>query len=186
MVQKSTTRRRRVAGDPSREIWLRALSTATDPSHRAPSLVLYRLLKLTNLITRPFLSDDALRYHLSINELRILMSLAPLREAASHELGMVSGIHPMNVSRAVAALRRRGRVSQRTDPDNRRRKLLQLTADGWKLYREMMPHVQQVATTVFGDMSAQELALLSRLIDRMTTRLETINLPNDEAARDSE
>ncbi len=186
MVKKSTNRRRSAGGDKSRETWLRALSMAKDPSHRAPSLVLYRLLKLTNLITRPFLSDDALRYHLSINELRILMSLAPLREAASHELGMVSGIHPMNVSRAVAALRRRGRVSQRTDPDNRRRKLLQLTDDGWKLYHEMLPHVQQVAATVFGDMSTQELALLSRLIDQMTTRLENLKLPNDETAHDAE
>lgn len=167
----------------SRETWLRALSTAEDPSHRAPSLVLYRLLKLTNLINRPFLTDDALRYDLSINELRILMSLAPLREAASHELGTVAGIHPMNVSRAVATLRRQGRITQRADPNNRRRRLLRLTADGWQLYRKLMPHVQQIATTVFGKMTAEEMATLSRLVDQMTARLEAIDIRGGDATR---
>ncbi|MFO1410645.1 MAG: MarR family transcriptional regulator [Steroidobacteraceae bacterium] len=153
--------------------WLHAVSAADDPAHQAPALLLYRLLKLTNLISRPFFAHDAERYQISMNELRVLMTLAPLREAASHELVDAAGMHPMNVSRAVAALRRHGRVQQRTDPDNRRRKLLQLTPEGLALYRNLVPHVQQIATRLFATMSGEELATLSRLIDTMTTRLES-------------
>jgi DNA-binding MarR family transcriptional regulator len=161
-------------------MWLQALSAADDPSHRAPTLVLYRLLKLSNLIHRPFLAEDAERQGIGMNELRVLMTLAPLREAASHELVAVTGIHPMNVSRAVAALRRRGRIQQRTDPNNRRRKLLQLTPEGWKLYKSVMPHVQRVAETLFSNMDPDDLALLSRLIDRMTARLEEPETPTGQ------
>ena len=158
---------------PRHDGWLRAVSAADDPAHQAPALLLYRLLKLTNLISRPFFASDAERYQISMNELRVLMTLAPLREAASHELVDAAGMHPMNVSRAVAALRRHGRVQQRADPDNRRRKLLQLTPEGVALYRSLVPHVQQVANRLFDTMSAEEIASLSRLLDGMTVRLES-------------
>jgi DNA-binding MarR family transcriptional regulator len=162
-----------------RETWLRALSAADDPRHVVPTLVIYRLLKLSNLISRPFLAEDSVRYRISLNELRILMTLAPMREAASHELANVAGMHPMNVSRAVAALRRHGRVCQRADPDNRRRKLLKLTVEGWALYRRLLPHVNKVAKAVFRDLTRTEITQLSRLIDMMTSRLE--KLPIDVA-----
>jgi DNA-binding MarR family transcriptional regulator len=154
-----------------RQNWLRALTAVDDPGHTTPTLVLYRLLKLTNMITRPFFADDAVRYDISVNELRVLMTLAPLREAASHELGVVAAMHPMNVSRAVAALRRHGRIQQQPDPNNRRRKLLKLTREGWALYQNLMPHVQQVADSLLGDMSQEDIRQLSRYIDIMTEHL---------------
>jgi MarR family transcriptional regulator, lower aerobic nicotinate degradation pathway regulator len=162
---------------PRHQGWLRAVSAADDPAHQAPALLLYRLLKLTNLIGRPFFASDAQRYQISMNELRVLMTLAPLREAASHELVDAAGMHPMNVSRAVAALRRHGRVQQRTDPDNRRRKLLQLTPEGMALYRNLVPHVQRIAARMFDTMSPEEIAALSRLLDGMTARLESTEAP---------
>ena len=64
-------------------------------------------------------------------------------------------------------------MQQRTDPNNRRRKLLQLTPDGMALYRNIVPHVQQVAARVFDTMSPEEIATLSRLLDGMTARLES-------------
>lgn len=172
-----TVARESGAAAPRHQGWLRAVSATDDPAHQAPALLLYRLLKLANLISRPFLASDAQRYQISMNELRVLMTLAPLREAASHELVDAAGMHPMNVSRAVATLRRQGRLVQRTDPHNRRRKLLQLTPEGLALYRSLVPHVQQVAASVFGAMSADEIATLSRLLDGMTARLEATPPP---------
>src|SRR5688572_12591054 len=86
--------------------------------------VWYRLMKLTNLINRPFFSRFAERYHLTINDARVLMTLASMQEAAAHELCDATGMHAMNVSRSVATLRRQGRITERRDPNNRRRKIL--------------------------------------------------------------
>jgi DNA-binding MarR family transcriptional regulator len=168
---KAPARKKNVRGR-KRDSWLHALSAADDPGHRAPTLVLYRLLKLSNLISLPFFADDAARYQISMNELRVLTTLAPLGEAASHEVGTVAGMHPMNVSRAVAALTKQKRIQQRPDPDNRRRKLLTLTSKGWKLHADLMPHVQQVADSLFATLERDDLELLSRLIDKMTAQLE--------------
>lgn len=165
-ANKKTTRVRR------HDTWLHALSAADDPQHRSPRLVLYRLLKLSNLISQPFFSDDSARYQISMNELRVLTTLAPLGEAASHEVGTVAGMHPMNVSRAVASLSRQKRIQQRPDPNNRRRKLLKLTTKGWKLHDALMPHVQEIASTLFATLQPDEIEQLSRLIDKMTAQLD--------------
>ncbi len=137
--------------------------------------LLYRLLKLTNLIMRPFFTHFEGRYHISINEMRILMTLAPMGEAASHELCEATGLHPMNVSRSVAALRRHGRISERRDAANLRRKLLTLTPEGWALYKTLMPHVKNISEHLFAPMSALELEFLSKLVGQLVVRLETID-----------
>jgi len=155
--------------------WLRALTTPDHPGHVSPTLVIYRLLKLSSMISGPYIQRDADRYGISLNELRVLMTLAPLREAASHEIAHVAGMNQMSVSRAVAALKQHKRVRQRTDPNNRRRRLLQLTEEGWALHKKAIPQVEKMAELLLGDLTAQEIAQLSRFLDVMAVRLESAN-----------
>jgi len=149
-----------------------------DPHHARPAhpSLLYRLLKLSNLIGRPFFAHFAERYDLTMNDLRVLMMLAHMTEAASHELCQVTGMHPMNVSRSVARLRRQGRVSERSDPTNRRRKILSLTPAGAALYHKLTPHVKVLSEFLFDPLSALEAEILSKLIDLLTKRLEAVDL----------
>lgn len=155
---------------------------ALDPASRTlpdrpphPNL-LYRLLKLSNLIGRPFFTHFAVRYDLTMNELRVLMTLGSMSEAASHELCDATGMHPMNVSRSVARLRRQGRIIERSDPSNRRRKILTPTPEGWALYRRLTPHVKVLSQFLFDSLSQQEAELLARLLGRLTERLEAVDL----------
>lgn len=142
----------------------------------SPAALLYRLLKLSNLINRPFYSHFADRYDLTMNGLRVLMTLAAMSEAASHELCQVTGMHPMNVSRSVARLRRQDRITERSDPTNRRRKILSPTPEGWALYDKLTPHVKVLAQVLFDTLSPLEAELLARLTDLLTARLEAVDL----------
>jgi DNA-binding MarR family transcriptional regulator len=153
--------------------FIAALTHPDDPQHRAPDMLLYRLLKLAHLIQRPFLVAGTNAYELNVNELRLVVTLAHLGEAASHELCEVAALHPMNVSRAVARLRKQGRVAERRDDGNRRRKLLTLTPEGQRLYREMVPEIEEAATRVFAGLDAANLEMLSTLIDRLTHNVST-------------
>src|SRR3569833_1089008 len=105
--------------------WGRTAMSLTEPqgeSIEAPVLgeprldsayprLLRQLLKLSNLVGRPFFTHFAERYDLTMNDARVLMALASERQAASHELCDATGMHPMNVSRSVARLRRQGRLA---------------------------------------------------------------------------
>ena len=154
-----------------------AATKDADPAGRvSPPALLYRLLKLSNLINRPFLTHLAGRYDLSLNDVRVLMTLAAMSEAASHELSQVTGVHPMNISRSVARLRRRGRIIEREDPGNRRRKILTPTPEGWELYARLSPHVGVISTFLFEALSPLEAELLGKLIDLLTQRMEAVDL----------
>ncbi|MGH8327738.1 MAG: MarR family winged helix-turn-helix transcriptional regulator [Steroidobacteraceae bacterium] len=146
------------------------------PAAGSPALsqqsVWYRLMKLTNLINRPFFTRYAARYHLTINDARVLVTLASLTEAAAHELCDATGMHPMNVSRSVAALRREGRISERRDPQNRRRKLLKLTPKGWAACRAFAPDMDRMSSFLLASLSPLEVEFLSRLTDLLIHRLQ--------------
>jgi len=150
--------------------------------------VWYRLMKLTNLINRPFFSRFAERYHLTINDARVLVSLASMPDAAAHELCAASGMHPMNVSRSVATLRRQGRITERRDPDNRRRKILRLTPRGSTVSRSFVPDMDRMSDFLLAAMSPLEVEFLSRLVDQLIDRLGTVDShtgmpPRSTAAR---
>ena len=152
-----------------------ALDMTPDPIV-SPQIVWYRLLKLTNLMGRPFFTRFAQSHELSGNDWRVLTTLAAMPEAASHELCQVTGMHPMNISRSVATLRRQGRVSERTDPANRRRKILSVTPKGWEVYNAGVPQVRKVAEILFASMSPLEVEFLGRLVDVLVSRLEEVDL----------
>jgi len=137
--------------------------------------VWYRLMKLTNLINRPFFSRYAERYHLTINDARVLVTLASMPEAAAHELCDATGMHPMNVSRSVAALRRQGRISERRDPGNRRRKILRLTPKGWAACHSFVPDMNRMSEFLLASMSPLEVEFLGRLVDLLIARLEHVD-----------
>ena len=152
-----------------------AISMQPDPVV-SPHVVWYRLLKLTNLIGRPFFTRFAQQYELSTNDWRVVVTLASMPEAASHELWQATGMHPMNVSRSVATLRKQGRVTERTDPSNRRRKILSLTPKGWEVYNRGVPQVRKMSQFLFASMSPLEVEFLGRLVDLLIGRLEEVDL----------
>ena len=92
--------------------------------------LVFRLLRLVNLIAKPFFSEHASRYHLSINDWRVMAALAAGGKLAASDICQQTGMHPMNVSRSVAHLARLGRVRRGVDPRDRRRNLLCLTPAG--------------------------------------------------------
>jgi DNA-binding MarR family transcriptional regulator len=129
--------------------------------------VWYRLMKLSNLVNRPFFSEDAKQYQININEWRMIMTLAYMNEAAAHELADASGLHPMNVSRSLAVLRRQSRVSVRVDPDNRRRKLFILTGKGLRLFEEITPHMKERADQLFSLVAKKDIDQFGKIIDQL-------------------
>ena len=135
--------------------------------------LLLKLLKFSNLINRPLLDQVAAPQQISLNGVRVMLGLGALGEAASHELAELIAMHPMNISRATAELRREGRVEERRDPANRRRKPLHLTSTGWRSYERLIPQIRSVAEQLFARVTHEEQKLLARLIDKIIGEMET-------------
>lgn len=152
-----------------------AAPPGSDDAAQDRQMVWYRLMKTSNLLTRPFFARFAEQYDLSLTEWRVIMTLAQLGEAASHEICDALGMHPMNVSRAVANLRKQGRIAEERDPNNRRRKILSLTPEGKALHEKLTPQIDKIAEFLFGSMSPLEVEFLNKLLDLLIARLESVD-----------
>ena len=151
-------------------------SPPMNASQLSHAVAMHRLLKAAYLIMQPFFTNFADRYEVTVNELRIIMALGSLSKAAVHEVGRATGMHPMNVSRAVTSLTAAGRISQRRDAAiDRRRKIISLTAKGWTLHNNLLPHVKKMAEFVFEPMTELEVEFVSKLLQRLNSRLQDLD-----------
>lgn len=137
-----------------------------------PEMVGFRLLKLTNLLSRPFFGDFAKQHKLTLTEWRTMVVLANRPGCAAQDIAAATGLHPMNISRALAGLRSAGRVEEARDPENHRRTLLWLTKSGEKTFRDIAPHSERQAANLLDALSTTELASLAQIVDKLVARAE--------------
>lgn len=139
-----------------------------------PEAVVFRLVKLANLMSRPFFAQFAKRHALSINEWRCIVVLAARPGSAAQDISATAGLHPMNISRALIGLRKTGMVEEARDPENHRRVLLWLTTAGKKTFKEIAPHSEHHAGLLLDTLSPEEVKILGKIIDKLIARAEEI------------
>ena len=150
-----------------------AIARTRSTAPRVAQDLVTRLLRLVNLIAKPFFAEYASRFHLSINDWRVLMALAQNSVFAASDICEQTGMHPMNVSRSVAHLERLGRVRRCADPEDGRRSLLRLTRSGREVFRSIAPSAQAREELVRRALSASEAAILRALLDRLIDHVGT-------------
>ena len=131
-----------------------------------------QLLKLASLIHRPMREGVAEHVGLGMDEIKIIMCLGGEGPVAGHDITDLMGIPPMNVSRALASLRARGWVETIVDPEDRRRKPVQLSAAGIEANRSLTPDLAEVARYLLGTLSASERTSLGRIVQKIIDRME--------------
>ena len=137
-----------------------------------PADILHRLLKLHNRLMAPFATHLEKQHRITINGFRVLMLIGRLGVTASHELVDLLGVNPMSVHRAVQSLHEGGRIAIEPDPADSRRKTLRLTAEGQRLYRQMLPATNVVADYLFSLLKPDEIAQFDRMVTALTQGLE--------------
>lgn len=146
------------------------MTNAVSPEPTATDL-LVRLLKMASFISAPMRDGVCEPAGISTNELRVVMALAGEGALAGHDLVEITGLPPMNVSRAIAALREQGWIEDAVDPDNRRRRPVRLTDAGHDGYGRIQPHIDLVANAVLGTLTQRQRTQLAGLSDRLNDSL---------------
>ncbi|MGZ6134893.1 MAG: MarR family winged helix-turn-helix transcriptional regulator [Myxococcaceae bacterium] len=93
--------------------------------------------------------------------------LAELGPLTQRELADASAQHPAGVSRQLSELERKGLTTRGTDPSDRRRRVVQLTAAGQRWFRHLRPVVDGATTPVLAVLRVSERRVLSRLLRRV-------------------
>jgi DNA-binding MarR family transcriptional regulator len=133
----------------------------------------FRLSVLANRVTRAVARVYSLRFQLSAPEWRTMAVLGRFGPMTANSVVERTAMDKVRVSRAVARLLARNRVSRRTDPDDRRRAILDLTPEGRLIYGKVVPMVLAVESELLSDLDPAERAVLETVVRKLELRTAT-------------
>jgi DNA-binding MarR family transcriptional regulator len=133
------------------------------------SFLPYRLNRIAAAVSQNFRSVYGPHHDLTIPEWRVLATLGQSEKISAKEIGRHSSMHKTKVSRAVRALEERRWLTRRESEEDRREEILSLTAQGRKVYNDIVPKALAFEKQILDRLGSEADALLAAL-----SRLETI------------
>jgi len=127
----------------------------------------YRLSVLANTISNTLARSYAERFGVSIPQWRVMAVLGDDPGRSANELVERTRMDKVSVSRAVSGLTAAGRVVRRTDPADRRRSVLRLSARGRSIYEKIVPLARRYEKELLGRLRPTERRALDTLITHL-------------------
>jgi DNA-binding MarR family transcriptional regulator len=143
---------------------------AQAPSLQLDRFVPYRLSVLTNLVSSAIAAAYVERFGLSISEWRVVAALGEQSGMSAAEVAARTAMDKVAVSRAVASLRRAGRVARATSSHDRRRSALRLSRAGTAVYAKVAPYALAYEAALLASLDLRERDALWKLLDKLTRR----------------
>jgi DNA-binding MarR family transcriptional regulator len=150
----------------------------------------YRLSVLSNVVSDAIALAYRNRYGLSIPEWRVVAVLARHPGISAAEVGALTRMDAVTVSRAVSRLLRAGRVRRRVSSEDRRRSVLRLSAAGSAVYRAIAPLALRFEAELLDGLGAAERGRLDALLGTLFQKAQELAArsaatcpPNGRAAR---
>ena len=134
----------------------------------------YQLVVLADAVSRSIAQVYAERFDLSRDEWRVLAALAKTGTMKTRDAALYATLDKMQVSRAVAGLERAGLLTRTVDPEDRRNRILKLTASGRELLRKLVPMVEAREAFLLEALAPEERAQLQSMIGRLTERAQQL------------
>ncbi len=131
----------------------------------------FRLNRLAAEISQDLAELYAARFGIDIPQWRVLATLGAGPPITAQAVAASTRTHKSTISRAVAALLRRGWIRRLPDDGDRRRALLALSARGRAIYAEIVPLVLAYETELLERLPTTERAALDRGITALERSL---------------
>jgi DNA-binding MarR family transcriptional regulator len=127
----------------------------------------YRLSILSNRISQTIAGAYARRFGLGITEWRVIAVLGRYPGLSANAVAARTAMDKVAVSRTVARLLERGVLQRDTHDDDRRRSVLELSQDGYRIYDEVVPAALEYERRLLAPLDADERAQLDRLLRKL-------------------
>ena len=134
----------------------------------------YRLSVLSNTVSGRIAKFYEARFQLTIPEWRVMAVLGRFPGLTAAEVTEHTAMDKVQVSRAVARLKKTHRIEQRAVEGDRRARHLFLTETGHGVYAEIVPFARDYERRFTAGLSANERAQFDRLLDKLTAAAGTL------------
>jgi DNA-binding MarR family transcriptional regulator len=137
----------------------------------------YRLSVLSNTISTTVARAYDKRFKVSIPEWRVIAILGRFPGLSAVEVAERTMLDKVAVSRAVTKLIKKGRIDREFADADKRRSILNLSADGKKLHDEIATLALAFERDLLEGFSAEELGQLNSMMERLLARARLIGNP---------
>lgn len=131
----------------------------------------YRLARLAEQVSLAVAEVYLERFSLSRQEWRVLAILGARAEIATKEVGPLTTLDKMQVSRAMKGLEERGIVRRTHACDDRRELIVALTDAGRALYRKIAPLALEREAKLLAILTPEEIKILDRVMRKLSDEL---------------
>jgi len=153
--------------------------SALPQQHLTPERLLGQSIHaFSNMISGHFFRRTEQPFGVSLPEWRVLRSVLLQAGISQGEIALNQGLNVMNVSRAVAGLKKKGLVEANPDPEDRRRTMLTPTGVGQEVGSDINARERLVYDHVFAVLTKDEVSELSELLDRVNKAMRDNGLPD--------
>lgn len=135
----------------------------------------YRLSILSNTVSSTIAQAYEKRFGLSIPEWRVVAILGRFPGLSAVQVAERTLMDKVAVSRAVTKLVKNGRVDREFADADRRRSILNLSADGRRVHDEIAPLALRFERELLLGLSDEETVQLNDIIDRLLARAKTLD-----------
>ena len=131
----------------------------------------FRLSVLANRMTRSVARIYMKRHKLSAPDWRTLAVLGRFGAMSANSVVDRTAMDKVRVSRSVSRLLLLGLITRHTDPDDRRRAILDLTTAGINVFRQIVPRALAVEEELLATLSADERVALDATLTKLESRI---------------
>lgn len=127
----------------------------------------YRLSVLSNRVSSAIAESYRDKFALSITEWRIMAVLGEYSGISGEEVSQKTQIEKSMLSRAIQKLLKRHFIERETDPNDRRRQVLNLSKQGLQIYGQIVPLSLAFEHRLMDCFTSAEQAQFGELVDRL-------------------
>ncbi len=133
-----------------------------------PNFLPYRLAVATDAVSGRLARRYREEFDLSIPEWRVMAVLGRYPEISAGDVAARRAMDKVQVSRAVAQLIRNGHLDRRSDAQDRRRTVLNLSRTGRDIYQRIVPMARAYEQDLFDRLTPEESEILMRALSRLS------------------
>lgn len=127
----------------------------------------YRLSILSNTVSQAIAREYQQQFGLSMTEWRVMAVLARFQPLSAREVAEHTAMDKVAVSRALSRLVEAGRVDRERHGDDRRRSVLRLSEQGWRVHDAVAPLARAHERRMLEKLSGEEIDVLAGILDKL-------------------
>lgn len=154
----------------------RDVKERTEPRLELDRFLPYRLSILSNRVSSAIAGHYSARFGISIPEWRVMAVLAIEPGLSAAEVAERTAMDKVAVSRAVSTLAAANRLERKIAPGDRRKSMLQLSAEGARIYAEVVPIAQRYEKSLVDVLDSADRQAFERIIDTLLERACTLGV----------